>query len=47
MQSSPELSMSRYAPTPDGQRFLIVEDVFAQERTPLELVLNWMSGLER
>ena len=36
-----------YAPTPDGQRFLVVLPKNAKNSVPLTLEINWTSGLDK
>ena len=36
-----------YAPTPDGQRFLVVPSEKSQDSVPLTLEVNWAAGLKK
>ncbi len=45
-QAPPGAAGARWAPSPDGKRFLFLVPE-AQEAAPLTLVLNWQSGLKK
>lgn len=38
---------SLYAPTRDGQRFLVIIPIEESSPSPLTVVLNWTAGLKR
>jgi Tol biopolymer transport system component len=43
----PAVARNRFAPTPDGQRFLTVAPVGRDAMAPTTVVLNWWAGLEK
>jgi len=42
-----DLSRNRFAPSIDGQRFLLVATPARDAMTPTTVVLNWMADLGR